>query len=278
MGLSDRTLEILAGGEGLDVEYKTSVAQEFNEILVAFANAEGGICLFGVEDATAPDGRHIGRVVGIEISDRTRGKIQSRADTTLDPVEIEIAEEQTDDGLGIYVVTVKEGERKPYCTGGGRYLVRRDGQNAPITPGMMERFIAPRLRQGTQARQVFLMDELRDVREELASAMSPVRLGRVPFYEATQSGLVRRTDIDNLAANCTDPELANLLTDFIGVAARFAEEWFAAGKRLPSRPGDYPPVDAVVAEFLAGGGRELQARLEELFRAARRRMDVLLGH
>jgi predicted HTH transcriptional regulator len=94
-----------------------SVGQEFNDLLVAFANAEGGTCLFGVEDVSGPDGRHVGRVVGIEISDQMRGRIQSRADTTNEPIDIVIETERNDEGVGIYVVTIKERTKKPYCTG-----------------------------------------------------------------------------------------------------------------------------------------------------------------
>ena len=125
MALSERTKWLLAGGEGIETEYKTKITQEFNEILVAFANTKGGVCLFGVQDDKDNEGRHIGKVVGIEISDRMRGRIQSRADQTIDKIEITIETESDDEGKGIYIVTVDEGTNKPYCTGGGRYLVRR---------------------------------------------------------------------------------------------------------------------------------------------------------
>ena len=36
MALSERTRRLLAGGEGTEVEYKTKITQEFNDILVAF--------------------------------------------------------------------------------------------------------------------------------------------------------------------------------------------------------------------------------------------------
>ena len=145
MAISERTKWLLAGGEGIEIEYKTKIAQEFNEIIVAFANTKGGVCLFGVQDDKDNEGRHIGKVVGIEISDRMRGRIQSRADQTIDKIEITIETESDDEGKGIYIVTVDEGTNKPYCTGGGRYLVRRDGQNCSITPNMMERLIEHRI-------------------------------------------------------------------------------------------------------------------------------------
>ena len=154
MALSERTKRLLAGGEGIETEYKTKITQEFNEILVAFANSKGGVCLFGVEDDKDGEGRHIGKVVGIELSDRMRGKIQSRADQTIDKIDITIETEYDDGGNGIYIVTIDEGNNKPYCTGGGRYLVRRDGQNCSISPNMMERIIADRINTAPSAQPI----------------------------------------------------------------------------------------------------------------------------
>ncbi|MCJ7481371.1 MAG: ATP-binding protein [Thermodesulfovibrionales bacterium] len=154
MALSERTKWLLAGGEGTEIEYKTKITQEFNEILVAFANNKGGVCLFGVEDDKNKEGRHIGKVVGIEISDRMRGRIQSRADQTIDKIDITIETEYDDKGNGIYIVTVLEGKNKPYCTGGGRYLIRRDGQNCSISPNMMERIIEHRINTDPSAQPI----------------------------------------------------------------------------------------------------------------------------
>jgi hypothetical protein len=154
MALSERTKWLLAGGEGIEIEYKTKITQEFNEILVAFANSKGGVCLFGVEDDKDDEGRHIGKVVGIEISDRMRGRIQSRADQTIDKIDITIETEYDDEGNGIYIITIDEGTNKPYCTGGGRYLVRRDGQNCSISPNMMERIIEHRINTAPSAQPI----------------------------------------------------------------------------------------------------------------------------
>ncbi len=113
MALTERTKRLLTLGENCDVEYKAKVTQDFNEDLVAFANASGGICLFGVRDLRGDSGKHQGEVVGIEISDRTRGQIQSRADSTIDKIPVRIEHEHTDDGRGIYVVRQRNiGSRK----------------------------------------------------------------------------------------------------------------------------------------------------------------------
>lgn len=160
MPLSALTRSLLARGESREVDYKQSIGQEFNDILVAFANSDrGGYCLLGVADDRDASGRHIGRVVGIEVSDRTRGQIQSRADATIEPIEIELVPE-VDDATGkhIYRVHIPPGRHKPYCTKGGRYLIRRDGQNTAITPAMMASVIGSRLASAPTASPILRLE------------------------------------------------------------------------------------------------------------------------
>ena len=154
MAFSEKTKRLLNGGEGVETEYKAKIKQEFNDTLVAFANSKGGVCLFGVEDDKDAEGRHIGKVVGIEISDRMRGRIQSRADQTIDKISIAIESEYDDDGTGIYIVSIEEGTHKPYCTGGGRYLIRRDGQNCAISPNMMAPLMERRINTAPSAQPI----------------------------------------------------------------------------------------------------------------------------
>ncbi|MHA2309245.1 MAG: AlbA family DNA-binding domain-containing protein, partial [Candidatus Heimdallarchaeaceae archaeon] len=175
MVLSKRTKELLKKGEDENIEYKVSITQDFNDILVSFANEEGGICLFGVEDDRDEDGKHIGRIVSIEISDRTRGQIQSRADQTNDPIKIKIESEHDNECRGVYIVTVFEGEKKPYSTGGGRYLIRHNGQNCPITPTMMEGAIEHRINTSPTAQPI-----IRIAPEEISIHPS-IKIDKKPF-------------------------------------------------------------------------------------------------
>jgi|GEM_PF-1539516 len=203
MAISKRTKELLAGGESADVEFKTKIGQDFNDILVAFANAMGGYCLLGVEDDTDEQGRHIGKIVGIEISDRTRGQIQSRADQTIDKIEIKIKTEFVESGRGIYIVYVKEGKHKPYCTGGGRYLVRRNGQNCAITPEQMVDFIKPRIRRLSNARKRLYSNELIKLKKVLRECIINIKNTRDWFHYYPFSDFYRELNelVENLTIN-----------------------------------------------------------------------------
>lgn len=279
MALSARTIALLAGGEDKEVEYKTKVKQEFNDILVSFANGEGGICIFGVEDDQDENGKHIGKIVGIELSDRIRGQIQGRADQTLDRIDIEIESEIADDGKGIYIVTVKEGTSKPYCTGGGRYLVRRDGQNCPITPTMMESFMRNRISSSSDFRKQFMLDEFRSIREVLQMAMNKCRSNVPPLGKWSQFGWEKDQSlkmlVDNM--NTADEELTGHLNEFIRLSNEFWDFYWDAAKSVPQDKAFGPRRDDITAAFLERGGRAFKQGLEETYKKIGERMNLLLS-
>ncbi|MEA3310635.1 MAG: ATP-binding protein [candidate division WOR-3 bacterium] len=279
MSLSERTKKLLLGGEGMEVEYKTKVDQSFNEVLVEFANGKGGIVLFGVEDAKDETGRHIGKVIGIEISDQTRGKIQSRADGTYEPIEIIIDDETDEDGKGVYIVTIKEGENKPYCTGGGRYKVRRDGQKCTITPKMMEKFIAPRLQKTPSAKKQLMLEEMRELKAALQQGLNASRDNYPPYYQQEASGMYRNDTIDNIVANLTvdDKELIKLCQEFVDTSKAFAEKWFQAVKTVSKDDFYDTPFKEIEQEFLSSGGEDYKLRLEELYKKIAQRVHAVLS-
>lgn len=144
--LSEETKRILAGDENLDVEFKESISKDLAETMVAFSNSPGGgTILLGVRETENTGGRQKGEIVGIEVSDDNKLKIISKANSTIDKIFPKIEDETDDNGKSIYKITVSEGTHKPYCTGGGRYLIRADGANAGITPTMMEDIMIERL-------------------------------------------------------------------------------------------------------------------------------------
>ncbi len=107
--MTDRKLgELIALGEGLTLEFKSSVSHLGREIC-AFANSHGGRILLGVDDN--------GKIVGIRNHNRIKSEIQSMA-RTMDPifgVSIESAGE-------VIIVIVPEGRDKPYSSNGKFYL------------------------------------------------------------------------------------------------------------------------------------------------------------
>jgi len=248
--------------------------------LVAFANGNGGICLFGIEDAVGEKGRHIGKGIGIEISDRTRGQIQSRADETFDKVNIAIETETDENGKGIYVITIKEGQNKPYCTGGGRYLVRRDGQNCPITPTMMEEYIAPRIQNVPSAKKQLLLEEMRGLKDVLQAGLSDARQYYPPYYTKSNFGWIRDDRIDDVIANLTvdDKQLIQACNDFVEIAKIFTSEWFQSVKRMKQADPLWGPLPKKITEdFLKTGGGEYKNKLEELYRIIASRINSILS-
>ena len=137
------TRRIIAGQEGLDVEFKQSLAAVESQDLVAFANADGGIILVGVAEDSGTHGQQQGRIVGCTVGDRERNSIVSRANACHPPVQLNITVENTN-ARPILRIDIPAGSRKPHCTSGGSYKIRRDGQKAPLLPEELEMLILRR--------------------------------------------------------------------------------------------------------------------------------------
>ena len=94
-------------GEGFKVEFKERLANLDREI-VAFANAAGGEVLVGVSDD--------GEIKGVEITNRLLSQIQDIARNCDPSIQIELHKYPEQ---GVLVISVQEGDNKPYkCTDG----------------------------------------------------------------------------------------------------------------------------------------------------------------
>ena len=248
---------------------KKRVTKDLNDSLVAFANAEGGIVIFGALDDTDENGHHIGNVVGISISDETKQQIQSRANQTHDPIKIKIEEEYDDEENGIYIVTVFEGENKPYCTGGGRYLVRSDGQNNAITPTQMEAFIKPRISIPMSPSKQLQFQEFNELKQILRDGIDVARDLMPPFRKYDTFNWFVDPTLTNCVVKLTvkDLKLYTLLKNYECTVNRIEIIWFNAynkQKRDPMSPRGYihgRNVDEIKKDFIAMDGR---AEVEQL--------------
>lgn len=293
MPISDRTQKLLSGGEGIDVEYKTKVTQEFNDVLVAFANGNGGICLLGVEDSEDEKGRQVGKVVGIEINDRIKGQIQSRASQTIDPINVQIEDEIDENGKGIYIVTIPEGQNKPYCTGGGRYLVRLDGQNTAIFPNLMEKYIAPRIQRAPSAKKQLLLEELRDLKYQIQLVMTQVRKYGIPLQKYKKADglmagnrLVSFTmydeTLENIIANLTMDNILKIKCSELLEAAKIyidkrKEVIKALNEKVRNNELKTFHNEDIEKEFIANGADLLRSSMEKLYREISERIDIILS-
>lgn len=110
---------LLEMGEGQQLEFKESISSSLSREFVAFANAEGGRVVIGVDDHN--------RVVGITPGNRLASQVEDFARNCDPSIKIKIHQEKHD-GKYVLIVEVPEGEHKPYSCGDGYFL--RVGANS----------------------------------------------------------------------------------------------------------------------------------------------------
>lgn len=106
---------LIKTGEGFTLEFKERISSSLGKDICAFANASGGIILIGVNDQ--------GKKIGYSLSNADKSKIQDIA-RNMDPsfmVEVDQVED-------VVVISVDEGENKPYSVNGNFYV--RIGANS----------------------------------------------------------------------------------------------------------------------------------------------------
>tara|TARA_R110002072_G_scaffold116942_8_gene247656 strand:- start:2370 stop:3626 length:1257 start_codon:yes stop_codon:yes gene_type:complete len=122
--LSKETRSFLSSGETDKVDFKKVAKGLSAEDLVAFANADGGQILVGVQESQAQKVQ-IGEVVGCDVSDRAILEILNKATSCIPPVSLDIFIENLSKEPILRIV-IPSSETKPHCTPKGIYC-RRDG-------------------------------------------------------------------------------------------------------------------------------------------------------
>jgi ATP-dependent DNA helicase RecG len=146
--LGDRIRRTLDLGESQFREFKSAfdgppgskkardpraVSKDIAETLVAFANADGGELLVGVEDD--------GQLTGISYSQETAQKLLDAPRTGIHPetpLESPIARRVTVQGREILYFSVEKGTRSVVQTSDGRCLQRKDLENRPVSFGGLQ--------------------------------------------------------------------------------------------------------------------------------------------
>lgn len=132
-GISSRAKALLAKEEDLDVDFKSEVKLD-SEDLVAFANSDtGGTLLLGIEELKDARNRQYTNIKGCAINDENKQKINAKAYSCIPHIEISIHVENTS-GIPFYRVEIPSGKNKPYCTQSGVYKIRKDGRNKALLP------------------------------------------------------------------------------------------------------------------------------------------------
>jgi len=106
---------ILSDGENYTVEFKETADKSLPSEVCAFANASGGRIFVGVNDS--------GNVIGTDISNEARSRIQDTINKIEPRLKVDIKVHEK-----IIVLTVPEGNQKPYSCPAGFYL--RSGPNS----------------------------------------------------------------------------------------------------------------------------------------------------
>lgn len=108
----DKTVsEIIALGEGSEVEFKRELSKGLGREMCAFANAGGGYILIGVDDH--------GNIVGVSDTNSLMSKIQNIANSAEPRIEIDLKVEDK-----VLIVYIPEQRNKAFSYGGGFYIRR----------------------------------------------------------------------------------------------------------------------------------------------------------
>ena len=122
--------------ENMYLEFKKELPRQVNKIvkeIVAFANAEGGELVIGIEEQNST----AGRLNPIEKRPGIREQIAQVIDTNTDPklegYEIIVIDDEDDNSKAYVVVRVKKSPKAPHMdTSNHRYYVRRGNRTDPM--------------------------------------------------------------------------------------------------------------------------------------------------
>lgn len=137
LSVTARAERDLANGEGARVEFKPYLLGKDDkeaEVLasvVAFANTDGGRVYLGVRNDGVPEGAAaLGRAIkgeGLEAEGKYRKQIEGLVRERLKPVPRFAVEFIQVHDARVLVITIDEGDDKPYCTKDGNHVFIRKG-------------------------------------------------------------------------------------------------------------------------------------------------------
>lgn len=184
------TRALLENPETREIEYKQSIAGLDASDMVAFANANGGTILIGVQEIEDESGRQRGEIVGQRGSfDDNRNAMNSMASSCRPPLNITIVREQDGDKF-IYRVDIEKHSSGLCCTSGGRYVRREDGSKKAIDPTTITAIVLEKestkfIQQLEESGRAFV-EELSSGQESLNIQIREVQLAAQTAIEAAE--------------------------------------------------------------------------------------------
>jgi len=144
----DDIVSLLEQGEGQSVEFEKSVPppDDIAREIVAFANADGGKIIYGIDDKN----KHL---VGAEVTENLISSIQNIAKNSIIPsvnVEVEVIEKAE---KHIVVISIPNGDDKPYRVDEICYI-RDDKESRPTKDNEEEEITNPWSGKGLNKRQI----------------------------------------------------------------------------------------------------------------------------
>ncbi len=131
-------IERIENGEDTYTQFKADItnSEKLAEELVAFSNAKGGILIIGVSDDNA--------IVGISDDSirRLNQLVGNVINSNINPPIYPTTEIKKIDNKKILVVTIEEGNNKPYSTNKGIYLTKAGSDKRKISPQELKRLFA----------------------------------------------------------------------------------------------------------------------------------------
>lgn len=206
------------------------------EYAACFANAAGGVVIFGISDKTIGRGQVIHGASGYDIDIFRKGIYGG----TTPGIDAEVFEVDVAEGTGkLLVVRIPEGKQKPYGTNAGMYKQRIGKNCMPLDPAVFQRAqitTAALDWSGAPAQGLSLNDldplQIERARQVLRSknpSSGLIELDNVPFLEgleALRGGLVTHAGMllfarrDVLAAHCPQAQFHYVFHDSETTVAR----------------------------------------------------------
>ena len=109
----DEMILLIEEGEGFALEFRSEFSPKIDQDIVAFANSKGGKILLGVNDD--------GKIVGESLTGELKAKIFDLGRNCDPKIEVKVSKVEN-----VVVVTIEEGQDKPYSCS-GNYYKRFDG-------------------------------------------------------------------------------------------------------------------------------------------------------
>jgi hypothetical protein len=213
---SAKATKLLQGQENTDWDMKVSITALESEDLVAFANSTtGGTILLGVKEVGRKGELQRGEVVGCPVDDKAKRSILSKAADCTPPIAVEVFIENVKSKPFIRV-EIPPGQDKPYCTKGGTYKVRGDGQNLGIMPNKLLALFVEREGESFlsrfQAATASIVRDIAALREHLMGEVYSIGQEIEQFSSSTEGWL---HDIAQFAESAqTESESAGSTVDF----------------------------------------------------------------